>query len=113
MIGRLTGFGADKIGLTSSIRKVALCKVSPALGDLFFQGEALGASPVERCSSCKIALKDCRLCSADKALLTAHKEEEYAVLNTLTPNNVYICVHQPLSPAQNTYIYVVFQMPKS
>ena len=47
---------------------------------MFFQAEELGASPVERCISCKTALKDCRLCSSEIALLSAREMEEYNVL---------------------------------
>ena len=84
VIGRLTGLGVDAIGLTSSIRQVALCKQSPALSETFFQGEALGASPAEKCSCCKVILKDCRLYSAEKALLSASKQEEYSIIKDHT-----------------------------
>ena len=51
---------------------------------MFFQAEALGASPIERCSSCNTALKDCRLCSAKTTLLSAREEEEYTALKDPT-----------------------------
>ena len=52
--------------------------------DFTLQAEALGASPIERCSSRKTALKDCRLCSAKTALLSAREEEEYTALKDHT-----------------------------
>ena len=63
----LGSFGEDQ-GLVSTIKHVALNKVSPALQGLFFQGEALGVLPVERCTHCKVKLADCRICSSDAAL---------------------------------------------
>ena len=50
ILGRLTGLGADQAGFTSSIRQITLCRVSLSLGDMFFQAESLGASPLERCT---------------------------------------------------------------
>ena len=32
------------------------------------------------CTSCKLELKNCRICSADRALLNAQQEEEYHIL---------------------------------
>ena len=63
----LGSFGKDQ-SLVSAIKHVTLNKVSPALQGLFFQGEALGVSPVERCTHCKVKLADCRICSSDAAL---------------------------------------------
>ena len=57
-----------------------MCKVSPALEGAFFQGEALGASPIERCSSCKAQLKGCCIYSKDQALISAQAEEEYKII---------------------------------
>ena len=70
----------DTLGLTASIKRITLCKQSPALSETFFQGEALGASPIERCSTCKSQISGCRLCSADQALLSAKAEEEYKIM---------------------------------
>ncbi len=47
---------------------------------MFFQGEALGVSPVERCTQCKHCVSECRLCNGDSALLTVQEEEEYNIL---------------------------------
>ena len=60
---------------------MALTKVIPPLQGLFFQGEALGVSPVERCTDCKLRISQCRICSSETAILTAAEEEEYNVLN--------------------------------
>ena len=64
----------------NALQHIALCKVSPALGDMFFQAAALGASPIDRCTSCKLGLKNYRICSTDRALLNAQEEEEYHIL---------------------------------
>ena len=77
------GDTADKYTLANSaatISQIALCKVSPALEGSFFQGEALGASPIKRCSICKSQISGCRLCTADQALLSAKADEEYKVM---------------------------------
>ena len=44
----------------------------------------MGASPGEKCSRCKVVLKDCRLCSSEKALLSASEQEEYCILKDHT-----------------------------
>ena len=66
-----------------SLQFPQLEKLLSAFHDFFFQAESLGASPVERCSSCKVSLKNCRLCSSEKALLSA-QEEEYVALKDHT-----------------------------
>ena len=68
----LGSFGKDQ-SLVSAIKHVALNKVSPPLQGLFFQGEALRVSPVERCTHCKVNLAECRICSSETALLTAQE----------------------------------------
>ena len=75
----LGSFGKDQ-SLVSAIKHVALNKVSPTHQGLFFQEEALGVSPVERCTHCKVKLAECRICSSETALLTAQEEEEYIIL---------------------------------
>ena len=64
----------------SSIKHVALARIIPPLQGLFFQGEALGVSPIERCTDCKLKISQCRICSSETAILTAAEEEEYNVL---------------------------------
>ena len=64
----------------SSIKHVALSRLIPPLQGLFFQGEALGISPIEGCTDCKLKISQCRICSSDTAILTAAKEEEYNIL---------------------------------
>ena len=66
--------------LVSAIKHVALNKVSPTLQGLFFQGEALGVSPVERCTHCKVRMAECQICSSETALLTVQEEDEYNIL---------------------------------
>merc|ERR1712240_528563 len=44
------------------------------------QGEALGVSPIEQCTDCKLKISQCRICSSDTTILTAAKEEEYNVI---------------------------------
>ena len=44
------------------------------------QGEALGVSPIDRCTDCKLRISQCRICSSETAILTAAEEEEYNVL---------------------------------
>ena len=83
-MGRLCGQGIKNLGVSASIKRIALCKQSPALSETFFQGEALGASAVEKCSRCKVTIKDCRICSSEKALLSASELEEYSVLKDHT-----------------------------
>ena len=80
LIGSLKDQHGVNANNVSSIRQIALCKIFPALKGAFFQGEAIGASPVKRCSSCKNHLKNCRFCSEDRAPLTAVQEEEYKSL---------------------------------
>ena len=41
------------------IRRIALCKVFPTLEGGLFQSEALGVSPIERCTSCKSHVQSC------------------------------------------------------
>merc|ERR1712089_88188 len=69
----------------SSIKHVALTKVIPPLQGLFFQVEALGVSPIERCTDCKLKISQCRICSSETAILTATEEEEYNVLKEHFP----------------------------
>ena len=66
--------------LVTGIKHVALSKILPPLQGLFFQGEALGSSPVERCTHCKVRMAECRICSSETALLTAQEEDEYNIL---------------------------------
>ena len=40
----------------------------------------MGASPIDRCTLCRLELKNCRICSADRALLHAQEEQEYFIL---------------------------------
>ena len=75
----LGSFGKDQ-SLITVIKHVALCKILPPLQGLFFQGEALGASPVERCTHCKVRMAECCICSSETALLTAQEEDEYNIL---------------------------------
>ena len=75
----LGSFGKDQ-SLVTVIKHVALCKISPPLQGLFFQGEALGASPVERCTHCKVRMAECHIYSSETALLTAQEEDEYNIL---------------------------------
>ena len=91
----------------NTLYRVSLCKVAPNLDSMFFQAEALGVSPVERCSSCKLEIKNCRICSSDRALLSAKEEEEYKILkdNTLF-NESTGCLHTkyPFTKALNCQI---------
>merc|ERR1712030_315117 len=75
----LGSFGKDN-SIVSAIKHVALSKVSPPLQGLFFQGESLGVSPVERCTHCKHRMAECRICSSDTAILSANEEQEYNIL---------------------------------
>ena len=68
------GVWANKV---SSIRRIALCNV---LEGAFFQGEALGVSPIERCTSCKNRDQNFYFCSEDQTPMTAPQEEEYRSL---------------------------------
>ena len=64
-------------------------KISPNIQGLFFQGESLGVSPVERCIGCKLRISECRICSSESAILTAQEEEEYNILREhMTLNTV-------------------------
>ena len=75
----LESFGKDK-SLVNSVKHITLNKISPPIQGLFFQGEALGVSPVARCTHCKLKLDECRICSSETAILTAAEEEEYNIL---------------------------------
>ena len=75
----LGSFGKDQ-SLVSAIKHVALNKVLPPLQGLFFPGEALGVSPVERCTHCKVRMAECCICSSETALLTAQEEDKYNIL---------------------------------
>ncbi len=75
----LGSFGKDT-SITSAIKHFALNRFSPPLQGLFFQGESLGVSPVERCTHCKVRMAECCICSSDTAILTADEEEEYNIL---------------------------------
>ena len=77
----LGNFGGEDTTSIGSIRHVCLQKVSPALKDMFFQGEALGVSPIERCTQCKLSVSKCHLCNGDSSNLTFQEEEEYNVMN--------------------------------
>merc|ERR1712237_89499 len=68
-IGRLSQLGSEDVSLTSSIRRVALCKAPPTPSDLFFQAEQLGASPIEKCVSCKTTINECRICNIETSVL--------------------------------------------
>ena len=48
---------------------------------MFLQGEALGASPIERCTQYKLSVSKCRLCNSDSSAVTAKEEEEYNIMN--------------------------------
>ena len=54
----LGSFGKDKY-LVNSVKHVALNKISPPILGLFFQGEALGVSPVARSTHCKLKMAEC------------------------------------------------------
>ena len=71
--------GINELGLSASIKKIALCKQSPALSETFFQEEPLSASLVEKCSRCKVVIKNCRICSSEKVLLSASELAEYFI----------------------------------
>ena len=75
----LGSFGKDN-AMINSVKHITLNKVSPPIQGLFFQGEALGVSPVERCTHCKLRMVECRICSSETAILTAEEEEEYNIL---------------------------------
>ena len=82
----------------SSIKHVALTKVFPPLQGLFFQGESLGVSPVERCTDCKLRISQCRICSSETAILTAAEEEEYNILKehvTFCKETGQLCAKYP------------------
>ena len=66
--------------LINVVRQVALTKISPVLQGMFFQGESLGVSPVERCMNCKLRISESRMCSSETAILTAQEEGEYNIL---------------------------------
>ena len=70
----LGSFGKDQ-SIVTGVKHVALSKISPPLQGLFFQGEALGSPPVERCTHCKVRMAECRICSSETALLTAQEED--------------------------------------
>ena len=77
---------------------MALTKVIPPLQGLFFQGEALGVSPVERCTDCKLRISQCRIFSSERAKLTAAEEEEYNVLKehvTFCKESGQLCAKYP------------------
>ena len=75
----LGSFGKDQ-SLVTGIKHVALSKILPPLQGLFFQGEALGTSPVERCTHCKVRMAKCCICSSETALLTTQEEDKYNIL---------------------------------
>ena len=80
-MGPLGNFGSKDSTEIGSIWHIGLQKVSPALKDMFFQGEALGASPIERCTQCKLSVSKCRFCNGDSSAMTAKEEEEYNIMN--------------------------------
>merc|ERR1711895_277323 len=93
----LGSFGKDN-SFVSAIRHVALNRVSPPLQGLFFQGESLGVSPVERCTQPSLRMAECRICSSDTAILTADEEEEYNILKehvTLNERSGYLQAKYP------------------
>ena len=84
----LGSFGKDQ-PIVTVLKYVALTKVSPPIQGLFFQGEALGVSPVERCIHCKVKMAECRICSSKTAVLTDGEEGEYNILKDhVTLNDV-------------------------
>ena len=95
----LGSFGKDK-SLVNSVKHVALNKISPPIQGLFFQGEALGVSPVARCTHCKLKLDECRICSSETAILTAAEEEEYNILKE------YIMLNESLACLQAKYPFL-------
>ena len=71
----LGSFGGDQ-PIVSAVCHVVLSKISPNIQGLFFQGESFGVSPLERCIGCRLKISECRICSKESAILTAHEEEE-------------------------------------
>ena len=71
----LGSFGKDQ-SLVTGTKHIAINKILPPLQGLFFQGEALGISPVERCTHCKVRMAKCCIFSSETALLTAQEEDE-------------------------------------
>ena len=66
-----------------SVKHIALNKVIFPLQGLFFQGEGLGMSPIERCTDCKLRMSQCRICGSETALLMEIQEEEYNILKEI------------------------------
>merc|ERR1712240_663575 len=62
------------------MKNIVLNKVSPPLQGLFFQGETLGVSLVERCTHYKVRMAEFHVCSSKTTLLTAQEEDEYNIL---------------------------------
>ena len=90
----LGSFGKDT-SITSAIKHIAHNRFSPPLQGLFFQGESLGVSPVERCTHCKVRMAEYRICSNETAILTANEEEEYNILKEhVTLNESLGCLQQ-------------------
>ena len=66
--------------MINNVKYMALIKITLPLQGMFFQGESPGVSPMEHCTHCKVCMAECRICSSEKALLTAEEEEEYNFL---------------------------------
>ena len=75
--------------MVNTVKHVALNNISSPLQGLFFLEEALGISPVEYSTHCKVRMTMCRICNSEKALLTTEEEEEYNILKeNVTLNKV-------------------------
>ena len=75
----LRSFGKDQ-PIVTVLKHFALTKVLSPIQGLFFQGKALGISPVESCTYCKVRMAECCICSSETALLTAQEVDEYNIL---------------------------------
>ena len=73
------GYFQESQSIINVIRHVALTKIAPILDGQFFQAEQLGIGPIERCTTCKLRISECRVCSSESAHLTAQEEEEYSI----------------------------------
>ena len=62
------------------IRHVSLTRIAPVLNVPFSQAEQLEFGPVERCTSCKLRISECRICNNYSALICAQEEEEHPIL---------------------------------
>ena len=60
----LGSFQGDN-SIINVIRHMSLTRIAPVLDVPFFQAEQLGVRPVERCTSCKLRISECRICNND------------------------------------------------